>query len=219
MKIEIEESLKGILKIGFIVTDNLKIVDTPLELRKMIEELCIKVKDRYTSLPPSSIGGIRATRSLYKKIGIDPTKERPSSEALFKRALKDDFPFINSIVDTINFCSLNFLIPYGLYGAEKIKNKITIRKGEKGDFYETIGKGKINLEGKIAVFDEIGPFGNPTADSRRACVEKNTKKAITLIFLNYEEAYANSLTVLNFTESMISKFHPESKTEKMGIIE
>ncbi len=219
MKIKIGKELSGILKIGFILTGNLRVSETPDELKIMIQELCNNLKIRYSKSSPSSIKGLEGAREIYKKIGIDPTKDRPSSEALFRRALKDQLPFINSIVDTINFCSLNFLSPYGLYDIEKIKDSIEIRIGRKGEGYETIGKGRINLEGKIVVCDESGPFGNPSSDSKRASVSSETKSSLTLVFLRSEESSELINTILNFTESMISRFHPESKTISSGVVE
>jgi DNA/RNA-binding domain of Phe-tRNA-synthetase-like protein len=219
VKIKLGKELSGILKIGFILSGNLKVSETPGELRSMIHELCEDIKNKYSKSSPSSIKGLEGAREIYKKIGIDPTKDRPSSEALFRRALKDQFPFINSLVDTINFCSLTFLFPYGLYDSEKIKDSIEIRIGKKGDGYETIGKGRINLEGKIVVCDELGPFGNPSADSRRASVSIETKSSLTLIFFRGGESFESVNTILNFTESMISRFHPESKTVSSGVVE
>jgi DNA/RNA-binding domain of Phe-tRNA-synthetase-like protein len=219
VKIKLGKELSGILKIGFILSGNLKVSETPGELKSMIHELCEDIKNKYSKSSPSSIKGLEGAREIYKKIGIDPTKDRPSSEALFRRALKDQFPFINSLVDTINFCSLTFLFPYGLYDSEKIKDSIEIRIGKKGDGYETIGKGRINLEGKIVVCDELGPFGNPSADSRRASVSIETKSSLTLIFFRGGESFESVNTILNFTESMISRFHPESKTVSSGVVE
>ncbi len=219
MKINIRKELSGILKIGFILSENLKVSKTPDELKSMIYELCEDIKKKYSKSSPSSIKGLEEAREIYKKIGIDPTKDRPSSEALFRRALRDQFPFINSLVDTINFCSLTFLLPYGLYDSEKIKDSIEIRIGKEGDEYETIGKGRINLEGKIAVCDELGPFGNPSADSKRASVSIDTKGSLTLIFFRNKESPESVSTILNFTESMISRFHPESKTILSGVVE
>src|SRR5205085_1957866 len=44
-----------------------------------------------------------AVRSMYKRVGLDPTKTRPSSEALLRRVRRgDELPRINSLVDIIN---------------------------------------------------------------------------------------------------------------------
>ncbi len=218
MRIQIGNELSGILKIGFLITENLTISETPFELKHMINELCEEMKIRYSSSSPSSVKGLEGARALYKRIGIDPTKDRPSSEALLRRALRNEFPLINSLVDTINFCSLKFLLPYGLYDFKKINNYIEIRIGKKGDFYETIGKGKINLEGKIVVCDENGPFGNPSSDSKRASVSMDTKSSLTIIFARSEESSESIQTIINFTEEMILRFHPLCRTVFSGII-
>src|SRR5688572_6185558 len=57
-----------------------------------------------------------AVRTMYKRVGLDPTKTRPSSEALLRRVRKGGaVPRINSMVDVCNWCSLEFQLPYGLY--------------------------------------------------------------------------------------------------------
>ena len=56
-----------------------------------------------------------AVRTMYRRVGIDPTKRRPSSEALLRRIRKGDaLPRINSMVDVCNWCSLECQLPYGL---------------------------------------------------------------------------------------------------------
>lgn len=219
MKIQIGKELSGILKIGYILTENIEASETPQELKTIIKDLCEEMKKKYGSLSPSSVRGLEGARALYKRIGIDPTKDRPSSEALFRRALRNEFPFINSLVDTINFCSLWFLLPYGLYDFGKIKNSIEVRIGRKGDEYETIGKGRLALEGRIIVCDELGPFGNPSSDSKRASVSRDTRASLTMIFIRGEESFESINTILNFTEAMILRFHSGSRTVFMGVAE
>lgn len=57
---------------------------------------------------------IRCYRDFYWRIGIDPTKQRPSAEALLRRVLAGkDLPSINNVVDSYNLASIITLIPYG----------------------------------------------------------------------------------------------------------
>ena len=59
---------------------------------------------------------VRPSARCTAVIGIDPTKTRPSSEALLRRVRKGDhLPRINTLVDICNWCSLEFQLPYGLY--------------------------------------------------------------------------------------------------------
>ena len=73
---------------------------------------------------------VTAVRTMHKRIGLDPTKTRPSSEALLRRVRKGDpLPRINSMVDVCNWCSLEFQLPYGLYDAAHIDGDVELRWG------------------------------------------------------------------------------------------
>jgi DNA/RNA-binding domain of Phe-tRNA-synthetase-like protein len=62
---------------------------------------------------------VAAVRTMYKRVGLDPTKTRPSSEALLRRVRRgDELPRINSLVDVVNWCSLESQLPFGLYDAD-----------------------------------------------------------------------------------------------------
>jgi len=90
-----------------------------------------------------------AVRTMYKRVGLDPTKTRPSSEALFRRVRKGDtLPRINSMVDVCNWCSLEFQLPYGLYDASKIAGAVTMRRGFEGEKYAGIRKDDVNVGGR-----------------------------------------------------------------------
>ena len=85
------------------VTEHLAALDTLLAQA----EAALRAK------PPADTAMVRA---MYKRVGLDPTKTRPSSEALLRRILKGGaIPRINTMVDVINWCSVEFQLPYGLY--------------------------------------------------------------------------------------------------------
>ena len=130
--------------------------------------------------PPAESAAVRA---MYRKVGIDPTKTRPSSEALLRRVRKGDaLPRINSAVDIVNWCSLEFQLPYGLYDAAKIVGAVTMRRGLDGEKYAGIRKDDVNVGGRITVADAIGPFGNPTSDSARTMVTPETTELLVVIY-------------------------------------
>ncbi len=137
-------------------------------------------------------------RRLYKSFGQDPTKFRPSSEALYRRLKKGKpFPRIHPAVDAINLLSIINSIPYGLYDAEKIKGNIRIRIGKKGEGYKGIGREWINLEGRLLLEDGEGPFGNPTGDSLRTSVDEQSRLFLYVIFApaGYPSEQANLVTL------------------------
>lgn len=142
-----------------------------------------RLRGLHTGKTPSQIPGTERARDLYKAIGIDPTKTRPSSEALLRRVLQGkSFPRINTLVDCVNLLSLRFLLPYGLYDLSAIRPPVEFRIGGPGDGYAGIRKDQVNLEGRPALFDEEGPFGNPTSDSDRAKITLETQEALVICF-------------------------------------
>ena len=115
---------------------------------------------------------------MYRRIGLDPTKTRPSSEALLRRVRKGDrLPRINSLVDICNWCSLEFQLPYGLYDLATIEPPIDLRLGAEGEEYEGIRKDVVHVAGRMTLADARGPFGNPTSDSARSMVTPSTARA------------------------------------------
>ena len=146
-----------------------------------------------------------AVRTMYKRVGIDPTKTRPSNEALLRRVRKGDtIPRINSLVDIVNWCSLEFQLPYGLYDLSKINGPVTIRLGADGEFYPGIRKDDVNVSGRITVADVTGAFGNPTSDSARTMVTTATTDALVVIFAPAEIASAQVRRVLDVTASRLA---------------
>lgn len=135
------------------------------------------------SPPPES----QTVRAMYRRIGIDPTKTRPSSEALLRRVRKGDrLPRINSLVDISNWCSLEFQLPYGLYDLSTIDPPIDLRLGLGGEAYEGIRKDVVHVAGRMTLADARGPFGNPTSDSARSMVTEATTRALCTVFAPIE---------------------------------
>ncbi len=125
-----------------------------------------------------------AVRTMYKRLGIDPTKTRPSSEALLRRVRKgDELPRINSLVDVINWCSLETQLSFGLYDASKVVGAVTMRRGVEGESYAGIRKDEVHVGGRLVLADDLGPFGNPTSDSARTAVTEATTAALIVIFV------------------------------------
>jgi DNA/RNA-binding domain of Phe-tRNA-synthetase-like protein len=125
-----------------------------------------------------------AVRTMYKRVGLDPTKTRPSSEALLRRVRRGEpLPRINTMVDVCNWCSLEFQLPYGLYDLATIEgDEIEMRLGHDGESYAGIRKDDVHVAGRICLSDARGPFGNPTADSRRTMVTTATIAALVVVF-------------------------------------
>ena len=148
-----------------------------------------------------------AVRTMYKRVGLDPTKTRPSSEALLRRVRKGDpLPRINSMVDVCNWCSLEFQLPYGLYDAARIDGDVELRIGRAGESYAGIRKDEVHVEGRIALADRLGPFGNPTSDSARTMVTTATTAALLVVFAPRDVDERHLGLVLDVTSRRMTEF-------------
>ena len=113
---------------------------------------------------------------------MDPSRHRPSSEALLRRLLKGkDLYRISNVVDSCNLASLEFLLPVGMYDLGRIDGDVMLRTGREGEQYPGIRKGEVHLEGRLGLFDERGPFGSPTSDSSRTSTSDGTKIILAVI--------------------------------------
>jgi len=181
-------------KIDNLVSDRLSVgvnafwgiaVKDEAALKGYIEkEIPAIVKGHSGELPP----GFSFSRKLYRAFSVDPTKHRPSSEALWRRMKKGlEFPFVNPFVDLTNFLSLKYQVSYGLYDLDKIEGDIQIGQGGEGDGYEGIRKDAVNLDGKILLRDALGPFGNPSSDSLRTSTSGESVNVLQVIFFHPDD--------------------------------
>ena len=187
--LNIHKSVENLVCIVVIEFHDVKVSRKSAKLWAAIDTFAQELRNTYISFEKAR-EDLAPARRLYRQIGLDPTKNRPSSEALLRRIIKNrDLYQVNSVVDVCNLCSLKFLLPIGLYDLDKIEAPITLRLGQDEEGYEGIGKGWINLSGKIALFDSQGPFGNPSSDSARTKITLITSKILFVIFapLDYDE--------------------------------
>lgn len=149
----------------------------------------------------------QAVRAMYRRIGLDPTKTRPSSEALLRRVRKGgQLPRINTLVDVCNWCSLEFQLPYGLYELRALVPPITLRLGAEGESYAGIRKDVVNVAARLTLADAEGPFGNPTSDSARTMVTESTTGVLAVIFAPASTSPERLRAVLDETARRIVEF-------------
>jgi DNA/RNA-binding domain of Phe-tRNA-synthetase-like protein len=173
--------IASIVKPGWLVLDRVVVVDREARLD---EPLRLAAAALRTAQEPGALTDvIAAVRTMYKRVGLDPTKVRPSSEALLRRVRKgDELPRINSLVDVINWCSLESQLPFGLYDLDRIEGDVMLRLGRDGESYAGIRKDEVHVAGRLTLADAAGPFGNPTSDSARTMVTPATARALVVVF-------------------------------------
>lgn len=160
-------------------------------------------RNTYSGCAISEIPGVRKARDLFKLIGIDPTKRRPSSEALLRRGLNNKgYSNINLLVDIGNWCSLEFLLPVCVYDADSINGVINARMGITGDGYIAIDNNYLDLNDRFLIADNQGAIGSPIKDSLRTRVTENTTEAVILI---YAPGYLTDEELLSHLNTFIDR--------------
>ena len=153
---------------------------------KGIEEELRKVEEKYKNENPELLKNnpvVRAYRDFYWKIGIDPTKIRPSGEALRRRVARNaKLPRINSVVDAGNIVSTETLVPIGLYDMDKIKGNPIIVLSKGNEVFYGIGKQEPEkVEPNIPIMiDEEGKVMHiyPHRDSVLTSITLDTKNVL-----------------------------------------
>src|SRR5260370_12782512 len=76
---------------------------------------------------------VAAVRALFRAAGCDPTRYRPSSEALLRRVLKgEDLPAIQPLVDLNNCLSIDLAVPCSVAAEGSLAPPVCLRAGQPG---------------------------------------------------------------------------------------
>jgi len=181
--IDIDAALRGVLTLGWLEADDVRQEPLPEAYRRECDEVVARTRTRFEHRQAGDIPGVAENRSMFHRLGVDPTKTRPSSEALLRRVLKgQDLPSINPVVDVCNLASLEFQLPLGLYDRGEIRGPVFARLGRKGEGYDGIRKAHVNLSGRPLLADDDGAFGAPTSDSARTQVTEATKTLLVIVY-------------------------------------
>lgn len=180
MNVAIDPSIR--LKLGYLELTGCEIGPSSDMLRATYDEVAKTAGDLFTqtSIGDHPVAG--AVRRLFKSVGVDPSRYRPSAEALVRRIVKGQGLYhINSIVDINNICSIESLFPLGAYNRANIHGDVTIRLGRSDEIYAGIGR-QINIAGKLTSADDYGAFGSPIADSERTKITEETRDVLVLLY-------------------------------------
>jgi len=122
-------------------------------------------------------------RRLFRQAGCDPTRHRPSSEALLRRLLKgEELPAIHPLVDLNNCLSVELVVPACVMAAGSATPPFVLRAGGAGEAMLSM-RGPYELHGKPLLADEAGPFGTPITDSERVRVTSEKHRTLMVAYL------------------------------------
>ena len=179
----IDPGLAGRVRLGLLLIEDVTVKPQDAALNALVDAECAGLRARHGGGKSSEVPGTEDARTLYKALGIDPTKTRPSNEALLRRALKGEPLYkINTLVDALNLASIREQLPFGLYDLDRVQASVTLRMGRPGEVYEGIRKGPVQVEGRPVLVDAEGPFGNPSSDSGRTSITLATTRCLVVAY-------------------------------------
>jgi DNA/RNA-binding domain of Phe-tRNA-synthetase-like protein len=207
LNLKVEDSLRGVLGLGLLEAEGVRPGPLPGEFDVERDRVVGQLIGRFAGRQPADIPGVAETRTLFHQLDIDPTKIRPSSEALLRRVLQGKgLPRVLPAVDVCNLCSLEHQLPLGLYDRERVKGAVEVRVGRDGEGYSGIRKQRVNLGGRLLLADDEGPFGAPTSDSARTSVTSATRALLVVVFCPVERAGPHLSAALEHIAKMLTRF-------------
>jgi DNA/RNA-binding domain of Phe-tRNA-synthetase-like protein len=173
------------LKVATIEVSVGKIEDKNQELEKLKKAVVEEVKSKYSLASVKDVKVFRCYRDFFWRLGIDPTKTRPASEALIRRILQGgSIPTINTAVDAVNVSSIRTEIVVDAFDTAAISGRIAVRFASKGEQFLGIGmKNPLVMDGgEIVISDTLGPIAvYPHRDAERTGVTGQTRQILTVM--------------------------------------
>ena len=207
LEFAIAPELAGRVRLGVLALEGVCVAESDPALAGEVDVCSADFRKRYGGAKSAEVPGAADARTLYKSLGLDPTKVRPSNEALLRRALKwEPLYRINTLVDALNLCSLRAQLPFGLYDADQVSPPVVLRRGEASESYDGIRKGPVNVDGRPVLADARGPFGNPTSDSARTMITLATRNAIVVVYAPAGYSRARLDDVLDATATTLTQY-------------
>ncbi|HKW88601.1 MAG TPA: phenylalanine--tRNA ligase beta subunit-related protein [Candidatus Acidoferrales bacterium] len=178
----IQVELPGV-RLGLVEAEGATVSPTGTELLREMDEFCFQLRSKHSMESIAESQAVAAVRGMFRRWGVDPSKYRPSSEALMRRLVQGKGLYnISNIVDLSNLGSIETGWPYGLYNRKNIAPPITFRHGRAEEKYEGIGRRIWHLAGRPVLADAHGPFGSPISDSTRTQIAEGVSEVLTVLF-------------------------------------
>ncbi|QQO07733.1 B3/B4 domain-containing protein [Breznakiella homolactica] len=153
------------------------------ELLGVFDRAAEKLSRQYTIDTVAENPHIAAARRAYKALGKSPQEYRNAAEAMLRRIVKNSGLYhICNVVEINNLISVSSGYSIGSYDADALKGAVELRRADDGARYDGIGKGSVNIERLPVLYDELGPFGSPTSDSRRAMIQTGRRKILSVLY-------------------------------------
>jgi DNA/RNA-binding domain of Phe-tRNA-synthetase-like protein len=205
--ITVAADLAGRVRLGVVVIEGVTVRASDPALAAEIAAAAADLRQRHAGVASGDVPGVEDARALYKAVGLDPTKTRPSNEALLRRVLKGEALYtVNTLVDALNLSSVREQMPFGLYDLERVEPPVELRRGRPGESYEGIRKAAVNVDGRPVLSDARGAFGNPTSESSRTMITLDTRSTLVIAYAPVTAAASRVLGILERTAATLVRF-------------
>jgi DNA/RNA-binding domain of Phe-tRNA-synthetase-like protein len=200
------KKIRGI-KLGILQASKIDLTSDKPDFEQEFSEIRTFLQSKFHGSRPAEDEIVSHVRRMYRRVGWEPTRYRPSSEALIRRILQGkDLYRINIAVDMANLVSARSRLSMGLYDTAKISGKIILDTGREGESYQGISRPLIHAHNKLILRDDEGIFGNPTADSLRTSLTDKTQDILAVFFCPFEVSNNHLYESLNLLEKYYRQF-------------
>lgn len=185
VSIKISAELAGLCPqtaLGILIYD-VDVAPSSNELLAEFDKLIAELSNEYKLETVAKNIHIASTRKAYKALGKSPQEYRCAAEAMLRRIAKGTGLYrINNVVDVNNIISISSGYSIGSYDIGTLHGTVELKRAEDGAHYGGIGKKSVNIGRLPVLFDDDGPFGNPTSDSTRAMIAEGHHTVMSVIY-------------------------------------
>ena len=187
MEIKLSQDLKSRfteLRVLTFSVENIIITKRKDELEKFKETIFREVREKYDIETLKDVSIFRFYRDFFWQIGIDPTKNRPASEALIRRILAGKpIPNINTLVDAYNLASIKSEVALAAFDEDKLIGELTLHFAFEDEGFLGIGMNKpLKLKGGEVVVSDSQKIVAlyPHRDADYSKITEETKNVLML---------------------------------------
>ena len=151
---------------------------------------------------------VRAVRAMFREWGMDPSKYRPSSEALLRRVVQGKGLYrVSNVVDIGNLGSIETGWPYGCYDRSKISPPVVLRHGTRQAKTTKASENKPGIwrAGRSSPIPQ-GPFGSPISDSTRSMITESRQGNLIVIYAPARAADASLNLAMRRLKERLTRF-------------
>jgi DNA/RNA-binding domain of Phe-tRNA-synthetase-like protein len=207
MTLSVSESIKQVcpnIRLGIIRCD-VRNSETNSDFWQEMETEIQNIASEFSIEEINKRPAIAATRQVYKLLGKDPNRYRPSAEALCRRIVRGiDIYKVSTLVDIINLVSIRSGFSIGGFDADKVQGDVELGVGTNMDVFEAIGRGLLNIEGLPVFRDRVGGIGTPTSDNERTKLSLETNHL--LMFINAYNGGGGLTHAIEHARELLEKY-------------